>query len=140
MADWKSFAKNNVLDIGLSTIGVVTDISSGKGVVKSIGTGVLDYLKWDLIGGIVGGPAMLAYFGLQMGTLAGTLAVETGREKTRKVSRNIKGPGKVGTGFFDNQNAYTMRQRSLQAMGGHQGMVNSALGSEARRRSANINY
>lgn len=140
MADWKGFIKNNPIDIITTTAGIGIDMASGKGVVKSVVGGAFEFLKWDIIGGIIGGPAMLANFGLQMGAMGMNLAVDAGREKTQRVARNNRGPGKIGGGFFDNQNAYTMRQRSLQAMGGHQGMVNSALGSEARRRSANINY
>ena len=140
MADWKNYAKANIVGIGLSVPGVISDIASGKGVVKSIGTGVLDYAKWEIIGGLVGGPAMLAFTGVQLGTLGATIAIESGRAKTEKISRNVRGPGAVGGSFFDNQNAYTMRQRSLAAMGGHQGMVNNALGSEARRRAYNIKY
>lgn len=141
MADWKKFAKSNVLDFTLSGIGVVSDIAAGKGVVKSVGSGVLEYAKWDIIGGIVGGPAMLAYFGTQIASLGANVALEYGRAKTDKINKNTKSPGIVGGyGFFDNQNAYTMRQRSLNAMGNHQGMVNNALGSEARRRAYNINY
>lgn len=141
MADWKKFAKANVLDIGLSSAMVVSDIAQGKGIVKSIGSGVLEYAKWDIIGGIVGGPAMAAYMLSQLGAVGVNIALETGRGKADKVSRNAPAPGIVGGyGFFDNQNAYTMRQRSLAAIGGHQGMVNNALGSEARRRAYNIRY
>ena len=141
MADWKKLASNNWLDLTLSGVCVVSDIASGKGVVKSIGSGVLEYAKWDLIGGIVGGPAMFANFALQIGGLAGNIALEHGRGNASSMSRNSSSPGIIGgRGFFDNQNAYTMRQRGLNAIGGHQGMVNNALGSEARRRAANIRY
>lgn len=141
MADWKKFVKSNVLDLGLSGAMVVSDIAQGKGVVKSIGAGLFEYAKWDIIGGIVGGPAMGAYMLSQLGALGVNMAIEAGRAKADNLSRNTPAPGIVGGyGFFDNQNAYTMRQRSLAAIGGHQGMVNNALGSEARRRAYNIRY
>lgn len=140
MADWKKFAGSNVLDIGLSGIGVAVDISAGKGVVKSVGKGLIDYALYDTIGAIVGGPAMGVYMGAQLLGMAGTAVIENGKEKAKKVSRNAPGYGRVGGGFFDNEQSYTMRQRSLQAMGGHQGLVNNSLGSEARRRAANIRY
>ena len=90
MADWKNYAKANALGIGLTGIGVISDISSGNGVVKSIGAGVLDYAKWEIIGGLVGGPSMLAYMGVQLGTLGTTMAIESGRAKTEKISRNTR--------------------------------------------------
>lgn len=141
MADWKKFVSNNVLDLGFTAVAMGVDIAQGKGVLKSIGTGAIEYAKWDIIGGIVGGPAMLAYMGTQLGALGASLALESGRGKADKIARNSPTPGRIGgKGFFDNQNAYTMRQRGLNAIGGHQGMVNNALGSEARRRAANIRY
>ena len=141
MAEWKKFLSNQKLDIALSRIGVVSDIASGKGVVKSIGAGVLDYAKWDIIGGIVGAPAMGVYMGAQLLTVGSQIALENGRANADKIHRNSPKPGVVGGyGFFDNENAYTMRQRSLNAIGGHQGIVNNALGSEARSRAYNIKY
>lgn len=140
MADWKKFASNNKLDFGLSAAGAVVDIASGKGVVKSIGKGLVDYAIWDTVGALVGGPAMAIYAGVQVLGLGAGIAINVGKEKADKIHRVAPGYGKIGSGFTDNQQAFTMRQRGLQAMGGHQGMVNNALGSEARRRSSSIRY
>lgn len=140
MANWKKALSNQSLGIGISAITVGTDIASGKGVVKSVGAGVYDFTKWEIISGLVGGPAMLAYTAYQIGDVAVSALIDNGREKTKKLSRNITGSGAVGGGFSDSDFAATMRQRGLEAIGGHQGITNNALGSEARRRASNIRY
>lgn len=141
VAEWKKFLANNKLDIAIAAGVAISDISKGKGVVKSIGGGLIDYAKMDIIGGIVGGPAMFANFAAQIGMLGVNVALENAKENTQTLKKNGPQIGRVGSrNFADNQTAYTMRQRSLEAIGGHSGMVYNALGSEARRRASNINY
>lgn len=140
MADWKKLFKGQKLNIGLTAFSVGSDIVEGKGVAKSIGAGAIDFAKWEIISGLVGGPAMFAYTAYQLGSAAIDISLEVGKEKTAKITKGVSGTGTVGRGFYDNDYTATMRQRSLEAIGGHQGIVNNALGSEARRRASNIRY
>lgn len=140
MANWKKVFKGQGLNIGLSVVSVAADIGEGKGVAKSIGSGALEFAKWEIISGLVGGPAMLAYTAYQIGSVVADVAIDAGREKTSKIKRNTTGTGNIGGEFLDNAYTATMRQRGLEAIGGHQGMTYNALGSEARRRASNIRY
>lgn len=140
MADWKKVASSQALNVGLSAVSVGADIAGGKGVVKSVASGALDFAKWEIISGLIGTPAMWAYTAYQVGSVATNALIENGRGKADKTNRNTTGTGKVGNGFYDNDYSATMRQRGLEAIGGHQGITNNALGSEARRRASNIRY
>lgn len=140
MADWKKALSSQGLNVGLSVMSVGVDIGSGKGVAKSIGSGALDFAKWEIISGLLGNGPMLAYTAATIGFASANALIDNGREKANKVNRNVTGTGRVGGGFYDNDFSATMRQRGLEAIGGHQGIVNNALGSEARRRASNIRY
>lgn len=139
MANWGKVANATLMGIGPG-IGIASDVSQGKGVIRSVAKGAIDFGVSDIVSGLVGTPAMLTYLGFQLAGLGYNAYKEHGQEKGRKVRRTIQDGAGVGAGFFDNEQAYTMRQRSLEAMGGHRGMVNNALGSEARRRASNIRY
>lgn len=140
MADWKKVIGSQGLNVGISAVSVGVDIAEGKGVAKSIGVGALDFAKWEIISGLLGGPAMIGYTVATVGAAAIGAVVDNGRNKANKVNRSTTGTGRIGSGFSDNELSATMRQRGLEAIGGHQGITNNALGSEARRRASNIRY
>ena len=134
----------NWLNVGLMaagpTIEAGVDIANGKGVVKSVVKAGTNFAVNDAISGLVGGPAMWAMLGGQLAWEGAKMYGNYARGKGERVGRNITGTGKVGVGFMDTEYAATMRQRGLESIGGHQGLVRNALGSEARRRAYNIRY
>lgn len=140
MADWGKVA-GYAFTAGIPTVQAVSDIRKGNGVVKSIGKAGMDFAISDVMTGVIGFKAMLIKAGLDVGLEVGKSSVRELQNKGRKVGRSINGTGRMGNGIFvDNEHAATMRQRSLEAIGGHQQIARNALGSEARRRAAHIRY
>lgn len=118
-----------------------SDISQGKGVVKSVAGAAAEFMFYDAFFGLVGGPAGWIMLGKDLAVGAFDIAKEVGREKAKGVKQNATGFGRIGNrGYSDNPYGATMRQRSLEANGGYQGMTRSVLGSEARRRASSVTY
>lgn len=115
-------------------------IKEGNGVVKSVAKAGVNFAINDIAMGIVGGTAMLGVAAIQIGKIGYDVAMDIGKEKANKTKNNFTGTGHVGGYFRDNDNAATMRQRSLQAIGGMQSQTRNAMGSEARRRASSISY
>lgn len=129
-----------ILNGGFVAIDAVANMSEGNGVVKSIAKAGVDFAINDAVMGFLGGPASIALMGAQIGGTAVDAGLAIGRDKVNKTMHNTTGLGKVGGAYNDNQYAATMRQRSLQAIGGSQGMTRNAFGNEARRRASSISY
>ena len=113
-----------------------SSIKEGNGVIKSVAKAGVNFAVNDIITGVIGGPATLGLVALQVGKMGYDVAMGVGREKAEKTKHNFTGTGRVGGYFQDNKNAATMRQRSLQAIGGMQAQTRNALGNEARRRAS----
>lgn len=128
------------LNAGFVAIDAVSNMSEGNGVVKSIAKAGVDFAINDAVMGFLGGPASIALMGAQIGKMGVDAVLSVGRDKVDKVKQNTNGLGKVGGAYNDNQYAATMRQRSLQAIGGSQGMTRNAFGNEARKRASSISY
>lgn len=117
-----------------------SNIKEGNGIVKSVAKAGVNFAINDAITGIVGGPAILGIAAIQIGAMGYEALMDNGREKAQKTKHNVTGTGHVGGYFNDNANAATMRQRSLQAIGGAQAQTRNAFGNEARRRASTISY
>jgi hypothetical protein len=128
----------NVLMTG---VGAAGDIIDGKSVVGSIAKAGADMLVQDAVMGLMGGPASWALMGADFVKMGADMALANGRQTTSKLKKTVGGFGTMGNGSFaDNNYSATMRQRAMQEIGGAQGANRNILGSEARRRSAYINY
>ena len=128
-----------LLNVAFTAPGLISDIKSGEGVVKSVAKAGYEWVKADLQMALLGGPATFALMGAQLAKLGIDTGLQVGREKMQNSKKNMPS-GVIGRGFQDNEYAATMRQRSIQAMGGHQQMTRNAFGNEARRRSYMANY
>ena len=128
-----------LLNVAFTAPGLISDIKSGEGVVKSVAKAGYEWVKADLQMALLGGPATFALMGAQLAKLGIDTGLQVGREKMQNSKSNMPS-GVIGRGFRDNEYAATMRQRSVQAMGGHQQMTRNAFGNEARRRSYMANY
>ena len=117
-----------------------SNIKEGNGIVKSVAKAGIDFAINDAIMGFIGGNAMLGIAALQIGKIGYDALMENGREKAINIKHNVTGTGHIGGYFKDNENAATMRQRALQAIGGAQAQTRNAFGSEARRRASTISY
>ena len=117
-----------------------SNIKEGNGIVKSVAKAGIDFAINDAIMGFIGGNAMLGIAALQIGKIGYDALMENGREKAINTKHNVTGTGHIGGYFKDNENAATMRQRALQAIGGAQAQTRNAFGSEARRRASTISY
>lgn len=137
---------STALSVGLTAAGpavqAIGDVKKGKGIVPSLGKAALDFAVSDVVTGLLGfWPSMALSLGGSFAAAGVKAGIEAGQNKARKVGKLTSPAGQVGGGYFkDNEYAATMRQRSLEAIGGHQQMTRNALGSEARRRAAYINY
>lgn len=139
MANWTKYVNYGLMGL-FPTVTAVSDIAQGKGVVKSVAKGAVSFGVDDVVSGLVGSKMMLAKFVFDIGRAGANAYIDHSKEKGNKVGRTGPNGANIGRGFVDNENSYTMRQRSLQAMGGHQAMARNALGSEARRRATGIRY
>lgn len=129
------------LNVGVPTISAYGDIKEGKGVVKSVAKAGVDWAIGDAIFGLLGAGPGLAVMAGTVAYAATDAAIKAGQENARNAKHGWSGTGKMGQGLRnDSEYSATMRQRQLQQMGGHQGLARQALGSEARRRAAGINY
>lgn len=127
---------------GISVGGdAISNMKEGKGVVKSVAKAGIDYVIQDAVFAALGGPAGLALMGTQFAKIGLDLTLALGKQNVENTKANITGIGKVG-GYKYNDNEYsaTMRQRSLDAIGGSQGITRNALGNEARKRASTISY
>lgn len=119
----------------------ISNIKEGKGVVKSIAKAGIDFAITDAMFAALGGPAGTALMVAQFGKMGLDLALASGKQKVENTKNNLTGTGRVGGyQFNDNEYSATMRQRSLNAIGGSQGITRNALGNEARKRASSISY
>lgn len=129
-----------VLNGAFVAVDAAMNMSEGQGVIKSIGKAAVDFAITDAVMGFIGGPASIALMAAQIGGVALDATLAAGRQKAMKTGRNFSGLGFTGGDYNDNKYAATMRQRSLQSMGGSQGMTRQTFGNEARRRASTISY
>ena len=130
----------HVLNAGCVAFDAIGSMKEGNGVVKSIAKAGVNYVINDAVAGLLGGPVMLGLAAVQIGKVGYDMAMDVGRQKADKVKNNVTGTGHMGGYFADNKNAATMRQRSLQAIGGAQAQTRNALGNEARKRASSVIY
>lgn len=116
------------------------NIAEGQGVVKSVLKAGVDFAINDAIMGVVGIAPSMAFMGVQLAGAGVDAGLAIGREKAQKTRQNFTGIGKIGGDFNDNRYSATMRQRSMQSIGGNSGMVRNAMGNEARKRASSISY
>ena len=95
--------------------------SQAVSIAKAVGT----FAMYEALGGW--GIAVTA---VQVG---GTLLNASGEHTTKQMAQAYNNAGKFGSGYFDmSKPAYTMRQRSLNAIRNNGTAIQSALGNEAR--------
>lgn len=116
-------------------------IKEGKGVVKSVVDAGISFALNDAMFGLLGGPAAMTIMGAQLLGAGIDAGLQAGRAKAKGIEQRSNGFGKVGGyNYNDNQYSATMRQRSMQAIGGSQGITRNAFGNEARKRASSISY
>lgn len=126
------------LNVGFTGIDAISRIKEGEGVVSSVAKATATAVATDTVFGFLGAPVAFGLIGTQLATAGIGMVAEEAKDSSRRANRGLN--GRVGGGFYDSQNAYTMRQRSLQKMNTMDDRVRSTLGSEARtyfRNNAN---
>ena len=120
-----------------------SSLKEGNSVSKSALTAGINFVKADLMTGIIGFPQQMALMAGQLAIAGIKAGIQAGQENAKTINKITKGNGygRIGTGSFqDNNYAATMRQRAMQEMNAYNQMNRNALGSEARRRSTYVNY
>ena len=129
------------INAGSFAFDAISNMKEGRGVVKSVVDAGVSFALNDAMFGLLGGPATMAIMGAELLGAGIDYGLKTGRDKAKAVQQRTTGFGKVGGGGYnDNNYSATMRQRAMQAIGGNQGMVRNAFGSEARKRATSISY
>jgi hypothetical protein len=111
--------------IGFGIYNTVSDIKEGKGVIGSIAKNAIETGVMELMGGT----AQLAFMGYSIAEAGVKAAFSENAERKAFMSKQYKRFGE----FQDSQNAYTLRQRSLNEMNQSGGNLRSVFGSEARQ-------
>ena len=130
---------SKVFSAGFLGLSIYSGIKEGNGVIKSTVKGLGEFALQEAITGLIGGPASMALAFAPMIADGMTAMSKVGREKAQHNMLALS-TGRIGGKINDNEYAATMRQRQIQSMGGNLAQTRQLFGSEARRRSININY
>lgn len=123
-----------VLNLGMKSMTILqpalqysTSRKQGKNILSSVGSAGLDYITYSNLMGplgwfLMGGQAAVGLF---------KGANEVGKTNAKVTAGSLR--HNFGGNFQDSNNAYTMRQRGIQAIQNNGLNARSVLGSEARQ-------
>lgn len=98
----------------------------GKGLASSVGRAAFDLAKWEFAAPLMTG-LMVKDMVVGGATAANTMARNSAKTMSNAYSASF------GGNYQDSENAYTMRQRGVQAIQNNGMNARSVLGSEARQ-------
>lgn len=120
-------AVTTLFDIAVPAQSFVESRKDGHGVVRSAAKGAFDFAAWTVAPEVMTG-LMFADIAKTMGTAAANVSKNVGQNMSKAYGNSL---GFYST-YNDTQNAYTMRQRGLQAIQRNGMNARNVLGSEAR--------
>lgn len=126
------FTGLNAISVGSDALGKIKD---GKGIIPAVASAGAEFLISDALFGMLGGPAGLAMFGVQLASGAAQMAAAVGKRNYENMNHATRygGGGRIGgQNVINSQAAYTMRQRGVQALQYNEQNARGMLGSEAR--------
>ena len=130
---------SKVFSAGFLGLSIYSGIKEGDGIIKSTAKGIGTLVLQEAITGLIGVPASMALAFAPMVADGISAMGKTGREKAQHNMMALS-TGNIGGRVNNNEYTATMRQRQIQNMGGNLAQTRQLFGSEARRRSVNINY
>lgn len=124
-----------LFDISVPASTYADDRKKGHGVVRSVIGAGLDFAAWKIAPEIMTG-IMVAGITKDIGQAAAGVSKDVGQNMSKAYGNSL---GFYST-YNDSQNAYTMRQRGLQAIQRNGLNARNVLGSEARMYHRNNPY
>lgn len=129
--------KPNALSLGIPAIGAGLDafgrISNGEKVIPSIAKATGKAIIDDVMFGMLLGPwGQGLYFAGTLASIAGSLAIENGKENVKNLSALSSDSMMRGKNVINSRNAQTMRQRGMAMINQNGEATRSVFGNEAR--------
>lgn len=120
-------AVSTLFDIAVPAQSFVESRKDGHGVMRSVAKGAFDFAAWSVAPEVMTG-VMFAGMAKSIGQAAAGVSKNVGQNMSKAYGNSL---GFYST-YNDTQNAYTMRQRGLQAIQRNGMNARNVLGSEAR--------